>query len=120
MKSATLTSDLRLFQENTASIAGSKGRIKLWDKLWCPQHLTLTTNEGKETTETFPLPPHDHVYNFPNGQGLLYEADEVKRCLELNLRESPLMTQEETLIIAKIQQEINRQIGVTWLLPKNA
>jgi len=28
-KSATLTTDLRVFQENTASIAGSKGRIKV-------------------------------------------------------------------------------------------
>jgi len=49
---------------------------------------------------------------------LLHEADEVKRCLSLKLKESPVITLEESLIISEIQEEINRQIGVTYLLPK--
>jgi len=86
---------------------------------WCPEHLTVNAN-GREKTEDFPLPAtkEGHKFNFVNSQGLLFEADEVKRCLESDLLETPLITAEESIQIAKIQQEINRQIGVQWLLPK--
>ena len=67
------------------------------------------------TTETFPLPTgHAHSFHVCNGQALAYQAQEVRRCLEKGLTESPLMTLDESVLVAELAQEINKMIGVSF------
>ena len=44
----------------------------------------------------------------------MFEADHVRNCLKNGLKESPLLPLNETLLIATIQDEIMKQIGVTY------
>lgn len=51
---------------------------------------------------------------FKNGAGLRYEAEEVRRCIKEGLTESATVTHGESLIIARIEDEIRRQIGTKF------
>ena len=56
-----------------------------------------------------------YPYNFTNSGGLLFEANHVRKCLKQNLTESPLVTHQDSITIAEIQQEIMKQIGVSYV-----
>lgn len=43
-----------------------------------------------------------------------YEAEEYRRCINNNLMECSLVTHEESLRIARIQDEVRRQIGMQF------
>lgn len=64
----------------------------------------------------WPLPKTNHAgkYVFHNSAGLRYEAEEMRRCINEGLVECPTVTHEESLIIARIEDEIRRQIGVQF------
>lgn len=62
---------------NEAVVIGTKGFIKV-PEFWCPKE--LTTING---TEPYPLPTGAKFdFNFKSSQGLAYEAEEVRRCIE--------------------------------------
>ena len=44
----------------------------------------------------------------------MHEADHVRKCLQEGLTESPLLTLDESVLIAEIQNEIMNQIGVSY------
>lgn len=46
--------------------------------------------------------------------GLSYEADEVRRCIRLKLTQSDSVTHNNSLVIARIEDEIRKQIGVEY------
>lgn len=63
----------------------------------------------------WPLPKHRlGKFEFRNSAGLSYEAEEMRRCINGGLLECPIVTHEESLIIARIEDEIRRQIGVKF------
>lgn len=67
------------------------------------------------TEKAFPaLPQGKHEFNFPNSCGLRYEADEVRKCIRAGKKECELASHNESLTIARIQDEIRRQIGVKY------
>lgn len=45
--------------------------------MWCPE-----TVEFPSGTFTVPLPKSKYEFNFDNSQGLMYQAVEVRRCLQ--------------------------------------
>jgi len=93
-----------------AAVFGTKGSIKLSKPFWAATEITVN---GK--TEQFPLPgkaKHEFVYG--NSEGLAYEAEEVRQCIEKGLLESPHMTHQESIIIARLQAEILKQVGVSY------
>ncbi|XP_059616569.1 trans-1,2-dihydrobenzene-1,2-diol dehydrogenase-like [Phlebotomus argentipes] len=97
--------------KNEAVIVGTKGQITLNDTFWCP--ISLTDIDG--SVKTWPLPPGRHPhFNFPNSCGLRYEAEEVRKCIRGGLLQSDVVSHNESLVIAKIQDEIRRQIGVKY------
>lgn len=49
-----------------------------------------------------------------NTCGLRYEADEVRKCIRAGKLERDTITHKESLIIAHIQTEIRKQIGVKY------
>jgi len=72
------------------AIVGTEGRIEIdGDDFYAPNSFTLIPRVGEPTR--FEI-PHE-------GHGLRHQADEVARCLQAGLLESPLLTLDETVSI---------------------
>ncbi|CAM1312550.1 DHDH (predicted) [Pycnogonum litorale] len=92
-----------------AFIVGSKGKIKIEYPFWSPTKMTV----NDEVFE-FKLPDFVFEMNYLHGQGFQYEAAEVRRCLQQGLKESPLMTIDDTELIMSIMDRIRKEIGVIF------
>ena len=78
--------------------------------MWTP--LSLVTPTG---TMEFELPgPSSHQYNFANSANMAHESEHVRECLLAGLKESPLLSLEETVTMARIMETVRRQVGVTY------
>lgn len=108
-KTATLNTHSKVKLPNEAYVIGTKGTIKVIEPFWCPT--TITT---PEKTKEFILPTASKPFNFTNSAGLRYEAMEVRRCLRQDLLESPKITHEDSIILAQLEDEIRRQLGVVY------
>lgn len=53
-------------------------------------------------------------FEFRNSCGLRYEAEEMRKCINGGLLECEVVTHQESLLIARIQDEIRRQIGAKF------
>ncbi|KAI8043799.1 hypothetical protein M5D96_005137 [Drosophila gunungcola] len=95
--------------ENDAVITGTKGEIKL-SNYWCCTLLSRSNGPP----ESWPLPQAKFDFHYTNTCGLRYEAEEVRRCIEKRLLESPKFTHAESLELIAITDEMRRQIGVTY------
>ncbi len=60
------------------------------------------------------MPEAKHKFNFMNSSGLGYEAEEVRKCIQNGLVQSSIVSHNESLIIANIEDEIRKQIGVVY------
>lgn len=49
-----------------------------------------------------------------NSCGLIYEADEVRKCIRAGKNECDFVTHNDSLAIARIQDEIRKQVGVKY------
>ena len=107
-RTATIITQALVDLPNIAYVIGTKGMIKV-PKFWCP-----TTVELPGDTINVPLPEGDHKYNFINSSGLLYEADEVRNCILKGTLESPKVSHETSLLVAQLEDEIRKQIGVVY------
>lgn len=68
-----------------------------------------------ENLKEWPLPePKLGKFNFTNSAGLRYEAQEIRRCIRTGLTECPSVTHADSLSIARIEDEIRRQIGAKF------
>ncbi|XP_047985555.1 trans-1,2-dihydrobenzene-1,2-diol dehydrogenase-like isoform X2 [Leguminivora glycinivorella] len=105
---AVLNLDATMKLWNKATVTGSKGRATLEEPFHFPN--TLTHVDGK--VENFTLHTSNIPYNFENSAGLVYESLEVTRCIKEGLLESPHVTHRDSLIIARIQDSIRKQLGV--------
>ena len=92
-----------------AVVCGTKGDIKIPKPFWCPTRLETPTG-----VKEYPLPEPSLPVNFPNGQGMFYEAEEVRRCLKEGKRESEVVTSANSLLVAEMAEEIMKQIGVIY------
>lgn len=107
---ATFVTDLRVDLPCEAYISTTGGQVKVCAPFWCPPAL-----EVNGVKEEFPLPTNaKHPFYFTNSQGLAFEAAEVRRCLKLGLQESPKMSLKDTMIIARVQQEIMNQLNISY------
>ncbi|XP_054474494.1 trans-1,2-dihydrobenzene-1,2-diol dehydrogenase-like [Anoplopoma fimbria] len=94
---------------NEAIIMGTKGNIKIPAHMWCPTSLEVN---GKETQ--YPVPDPYLPLNFLNSTGMRYEAEEVRQCLLKGLKESAVMSHADSLLLAEVEDEIRRQVGVVY------
>ena len=85
------------------TISGPLGHIRIHQRFFQAQTLTVETQAGTRTVE-FP-----HI-----GSGYTYEVVEVIRCLRAGLIESPLMPHDETLALMGILDTMRAQIGVSY------
>lgn len=86
---AVLTTTSAARSATRACITGTEGRIEIDDNFYALTSFTLIPREGERQRFTFTT----------NGRGLHYEAQEVARCLEAGLLESPRMPLDESIAI---------------------
>lgn len=101
---ASLTTTLGARTPTVASITGTNGRIEIAGPFYQPTSFTLHTLSGAV----------EHYAEPRIGQGLRYQAVEVKRCLDEGLTESPVLPLDETLAIMRTLDEIRRQTGLRY------
>ncbi|KAJ6644319.1 Trans-1,2-dihydrobenzene-1,2-diol dehydrogenase [Pseudolycoriella hygida] len=94
---------------NRATIKGDKGEITLYN---VPSSVLLIDANGEE--KTWHMPEAKHKFNFRNNFGLTYEAEEVRKCIRGGKLQSTTVSLNDSLDIARIQDEIRRQIGVVY------
>jgi dihydrodiol dehydrogenase / D-xylose 1-dehydrogenase (NADP) len=89
--------------------------LQVGGPFWTPTTICLTSNEEDDWCEDYPLPSGaEYPFNFINGTCMVHEADHVRDCLNKGLKESPLVTHNDSLTIAQIQADIASQIGVSF------
>lgn len=93
---------------NEAVIVGTRGTIRI-PTFWCPTKMIT----GDKTYE-YDLPKPNIPLNFHNGGGMAYEAEEVRRCINAGLLESPDMPHVETLELSKLLDLYRKEVGVTY------
>lgn len=74
----------------------------------------MTLRDVDGTEKTWPLPAAKYEFNFHNSAGLRYEAEEVRKCIRANQLQSEHVSHNDSLIIAHIETEIRKQIGVVY------
>ncbi|KAJ3594180.1 hypothetical protein NHX12_006511 [Muraenolepis orangiensis] len=94
---------------NEAVISGTKGSIRVPAHMWSPTSLIVNGEESQ-----YPVPKPCLPTNFPNSTGMSYEAEEVRQCLLKGLKESPDMSHLDSLLLAELEDEARRQVGVVY------
>ncbi|XP_045779857.1 trans-1,2-dihydrobenzene-1,2-diol dehydrogenase-like [Maniola jurtina] len=107
---AVLNAHSKLKLWNKATVVGPLGRVTLEAPFHFPD--TVTHVDGK--VEKFPLHKSSLKYNFVNSAGLVYEALETARCIKEGLIESPRMSHQESLVLAKLMDTVRKQVGVHY------
>lgn len=105
---SVLTINTRTQLSNIARVYGEKGTIEI-PLFWCPT--TIITPSGKLE---FELPKSEAKYVYLHSNGLAYEAEEVRQCINNGLTESPKLTHAESLELAELMDTIRKAIGVTF------
>ncbi|KYQ47851.1 Trans-1,2-dihydrobenzene-1,2-diol dehydrogenase [Trachymyrmex zeteki] len=108
-RTATIMTNALVKLPNEAYICGTKGMIKVPDNFWCPTKVELPSG----TVQTS-LPKLKHEMNFTNSAGFSYEAVEVRNCILKGLIESPKISHDTSLLLAKLEDELRRQLGVVY------
>jgi dihydrodiol dehydrogenase / D-xylose 1-dehydrogenase (NADP) len=102
-KMANLMGALRTDMGADAWILGSEGKIFIPDFFYAKEATLLV--KGKEP---------EHLVTKAEGTGYQYEAIEVMRCLREGLKESPLMSLDETLAIMVTMDGIRKMWGLKY------
>lgn len=95
---------IRAHSPTEMTISGALGHIRIHNRFFQAQTLTIETADGNARTVEFP-----HI-----GSGYAYEVVEVMRCLRAGLGESPLMPLAETLALMGILDTMRAQIGLAY------
>ena len=101
---ADLSFALQTEAVNDAFIFGTKGYIKIDEVFAVPTKATLFIN--KKEVEVL----EEEIV----GNALNYEAQEVMRCMREGLKESPLMTLNESVQIMEIMDKLRKPWGLTY------
>jgi dihydrodiol dehydrogenase / D-xylose 1-dehydrogenase (NADP) len=104
---AVLESAVRTTTFHEASIFGTKGSIKI-PMFWCAKSAVLNTDDGEN------IAYEDDRKSIGYG----FEALEVMNCLDRGLKESPIMSLEESLDVMKTMDTIRGQYGLKYPFEK--
>ncbi|VVC95182.1 unnamed protein product [Leptidea sinapis] len=106
-RTATISGHTRATLTNRAEITGTKGTIAM-EYFWCPTVLHISAANITEWT----LPKGKFRFHFHNSAGLSYQIQDCWDCIKAGLLESPKMTLDESILIAKLSDTIRAQLGV--------
>ena len=101
---ASLEASIISQQPNRAILSGSDGYIEFGQEWYQTKTLTLVKNGGAE---------HAIEFDFP-GLGYQFEVEEVNRCLQEGLLQSPNHSWENTLNLLATMDEVRQDIGVYY------
>ncbi|RLD31212.1 MAG: gfo/Idh/MocA family oxidoreductase [Bacteroidetes bacterium] len=101
---ANLSYALRTEAVNEAYIYGTEGYIKIPDLFAVPTKVSLFIN--KKEVELIEGPIIDNA--------LIYEAEEVMRCMGEGLKESPFMPLDESIEIMEVMDKIRKPWGLVY------
>ncbi len=107
---ADLSFALQTAAVNDAFIFGTEGYIKIDEVFAVPTKATLFIDKKEVETLEEPIV----------GNALNYEAEEVMRCLREGLKESPLMTLDESIQIMEILDKVRKSWGLKYSNDKNS
>ncbi len=107
---ADLSFALQTAAVNDAFIFGTEGYIKIDEVFAVPTKATLFIDKKEVETLEEPIV----------GNALNYEAEEVMRCLREGLKESPLMTLDESIQIMEILDKVRKPWGLKYSNDKNS
>lgn len=100
---ADLSSAILLRKPNEGYIYGTKGFAHL-RRFYAPQEIELHFNDGKSRTITVPYA----------GNGFEEQITHFSECVALGLKQSPIVTPEQTLYITKQMDEIRKITGIAY------
>jgi predicted dehydrogenase len=101
---ADLSFALRTEGVNEAYIFGTEGYIKVHELFAVPTKASIFVNRTEVEVIEEPIV----------GNALVYEAEEVMRCLKLGLKESPFMPLDESVQIMEIMDNIRKPWGLRY------
>lgn len=104
-----MCSAVRTDMIDTAYIYGTKGRIVI-PNFWKPFRMELTIGDKSEIIERPVAQRVDGIQD----EGYQYEIAHVNECLRKGLKESPVMTHEETRIVLNECDELRKQWGLKY------
>ncbi|KRT81047.1 hypothetical protein AMK59_6050 [Oryctes borbonicus] len=107
-KIAVMSCSTKVLLPNEAIVVGTKGTIRI-PTFWCPTKMVTP-----EKIFEYELPKPNIPLNFQNGGGMAYEAEEVRRCINLGLLESPRMPHSETLELSQLLDLYRKEVGVIY------
>ena len=104
---------------NEAYIIGTRGWLRLdahshWH---CTQRLTLHLDDQPvDQVFDFPEPKRadQFEFKFVDSQLMVHECREVNRCIRAGATESSVHSNREAIAIARIMDEVRRQVGVVY------
>lgn len=108
-RTATISTHSVVRLSNEATITGTKGSIRLPSLFHCTDKVIVNGVE-----HSFPMPPAKGTFNFDNSSGLRFEARAVRQALIEGRLECAEMPAKHSIIIANIQDEIRKQVGVDF------
>ena len=96
-----------------AIIVGTKGTIKVPFPFSAPNRIVTTDKEINFPSIAIPANLYAEL-NHKNSWGLMYEAEEVRKCIETGKKESEHMSWRESAMLAGIMDQIKDQIGLHY------
>jgi len=117
---ASLVTTLAANTPEQSLVICEKGHVRIFGPAHCPTQILVAFEEGRgkfrEETHTFDLPacPEGFSMNYTNSEGLMYQVQEVEKCLQDGLLESPKYSHEESLVIVRIMDAYRKQVGVRY------
>jgi len=87
-----------------AKIHGTKGKIVLEHKWFCPGNVKLLLNDGSEELFEFE----------PKGNGYEYEAQEVVNCILSGKTQSDVWSLNDSLQLAEIMDKVRKECGIVY------
>ena len=91
-----------------ADINGSDGRLRLTHRFYAPESTHELYPEKMDSKQQVPF------HHPQKGWGYQYEIKHVCDCLEKNLKESPVMTLNDTLTLMQVLDEIRMKAGIRY------
>lgn len=88
---------------NTAQVIGTAGRVEIDGWFYTPTTLRVVRDD---------VTVREFDGRVPNG--FQYQAAEVARCVDAGLKESPIMTWQDTRDVMRLLDEVRAQIGVVY------
>jgi predicted dehydrogenase len=104
-RQALVHSSLRVNGPIRAAILGDKGRIELEKPFY--EHSAFTAYDMDDNV-TFRYDGNIE------GRGMQFQALEVERCIRAGLRQSPIMSLDETIEVMEVMDQIRQQTGIEY------